>query len=794
MATARPNCHVWLRASSMRCLLIAGIVLTATSGFAGDVVLRNGFTMTGALYECQGLTNRSIQQSSSGGKPFQAIDAHTKIYFVSKHRVLSAQQSNELGRYDTFEFDQPRRGGNLELTTIGIVRGEPFNERGRRNVRMMTHLGEMQATLGITSLHPHYADVRTISSPDRNFIWEYSIATTSLEKDVLQAMLRRGANQDVLQERLGVFRFYIDANRLSLAQEELSDIRRDFPELDDRLVERLDEAEVELDERFARQILSDLQMRKQAGQHELAVSSARKFPLDELSSRIGRQVRELLEDDADRRDQIDLALSLIGDLAAEVDDDALRDRITRARLGIRDRLDLESIDRMSAFLNNSGDPNLTARDKLALAFSGWMMGSARATTDLEKSLNLWDARYLIGEFLRTDSEADRVSLLKQIRRTEGIGTSTIADMIPYLPPTVETPGLFVGHPMRIEVAARNSDTEPVAYWVVLPREYTPTHRYPMVITLRRQGLTHEQQLEWWCGTSQKPGQSQRHGYIVVSPEYASDGIREYDFDVERHSIVLAALRDARKRFSVDSDRIFLSGHGMGGDAAIDIGMSHTSDFAGVIPITARAGELAKWYWQNAFYIPWYVVTGGRDRDTLDRNGDIFNRLMRSSSLRYSKKRGDVVFIEYKARGFESYYEEIHNIFDWMSRQKRIRFPTHLYGKVMRKVDTRFPWLEVDIPDEQIARALAGGQPQKVEAHVTRGNTIHIGTVGETHTLWLSPELIDFERRLKVYKRGSSYKHNDFVIPNIEDMLEYLREEGDRQRIVHARLVIGRRTR
>ena len=48
------------------------------------------------------------------------------------------------------------------------------------------------------------------------------------------------------------------------------------------------------------------------------------------------------------------------------------------------------------------------------------------------------------------------------------------------------------------------------------------------------------------------------------------------------------LRDAMRRFSIDSDRVFLSGHSIGGDAAWDIGLAHPDLWAGVIPIVVRS--------------------------------------------------------------------------------------------------------------------------------------------------------------------------------------------------------------
>ena len=47
-------------------------------------------------------------------------------------------------------------------------------------------------------------------------------------------------------------------------------------------------------------------------------------------------------------------------------------------------------------------------------------------------------------------------------------------------------------------------------------------------------------------------------------------------------MVIDTLRDLRRRFQVDSDRVFLFGWEQGADAALDIGMSHPDQFAGVL--------------------------------------------------------------------------------------------------------------------------------------------------------------------------------------------------------------------
>ena len=115
------------------------------------------------------------------------------------------------------------------------------------------------------------------------------------------------------------------------------------------------------------------------------------------------------------------------------------------------------------------------------------------------------------------------------------------------------------------------------------------------------------------------GQAMRHGYIVLAVDWAKPAQLEYEYSAREHAAVLVSLRDACRRFSVDTDRVFLSGHSMGGDAAWDMGVAHPDQWAGVIPIVAVAEKYCLHYRNNASLVPFYVVganwTATRPRPT-----------------------------------------------------------------------------------------------------------------------------------------------------------------------------------
>src|SRR4029079_13733434 len=149
------------------------------------------------------------------------------------------------------------------------------------------------------------------------------------------------------------------------------------------------------------------------------------------------------------------------------------------------------------------------------------------------------------------------------------------------------------------------------YWVSLPLEYHPEHKYPVIVALHSErGAAQQEAQGFWSGSEGNIGQSQRHGYIVIAPEYVAGAKnKHYDYAAESHQIVFDSLRDARLRFNVDSDRVFLSGHSMGADAAWDMGFSHPHVFAGVIPISGAIDRHAKYYLENARELPLYAVAG-----------------------------------------------------------------------------------------------------------------------------------------------------------------------------------------
>ncbi len=428
---------------------------------------------------------------------------------------------------------------------------------------------------------------------------------------------------------------------------------------------------------------------------------------------------------------------------------------------------------------------------VALAISGWLVGSNSAETNLAVALSLYRTRNLVRAYLTSRSEIERRKLLTQIRQEEAGSTEVVAKLLANMAPPLETPpqqdeGFYE---LRLDTVR---DQPPIRYFVQLPPEYDPYARYPIIVSLH--GLAtvpansvqrppkhpRPSQIDWW------KAQAARHGYIVMAPAWATAQQREYGYSSREHAAVLATLRDACRRFAIDTDRVFLQGHDIGGDAAWDIGLAHPDLWAGVIPIVGKSDKYCAKYWPNAKLVPFYCVGGELDADLTLHNSREYDRLM--------KHYADLTVVEYRGRGHEHFAEDILDLFDWMKRRKRDFYPPEFEVRSMRPWDNFFWWLEVkQLPrlsqvqpfeyDEKGPRTRAA----RLEAKKLQGNGLRVSGSNAV-TIWLSPELVDFNERVELFV-GTRSSVRRTVNPDLAVLLEDARTRADRQHPFWARVDI-----
>ena len=328
------------------------------------------------------------------------------------------------------------------------------------------------------------------------------------------------------------------------------------------------------------------------------------------------------------------------------------------------------------------------------------------------------------------------------------------------------------------------------YLLRLPPEYRHgrPYGYPVLFVLHQGGEKAKAMIDRWTDLAAK------NGYILVAPHWEQGLRTSYGYTQEEQATVVDVLRDLRRRFQVDSERVFLFGYGEGGNMAYDVGLSHPDLFAGVLPMSAKPQYFPWTYWTNAQYLSFYVVTGVH-------SGERVREDTREQFEHWIPRGYPVLWVAYRGRGTEWFGAELPLYFDWMARKARAN-PVLEVGRIggglntefrtLRATDNRFYWLGTSSVSERRTTHAppnwnARVSPATMQARISEGNFLNLHAEGMKElTVWFGRgSTIDFEKPLTVYV--GLKKATVKVKPTLSVLLEDLYQRGDRQRVYWARL-------
>ncbi len=752
---------------------------------AQALVLKDGRRLEGRFAECRSVAEDPLAPKATSGEvdvtPLLVVDDGLRRTYLHSWQVASVDEdsSNRDLRIKVWQSVAERGGG---VGRIGkALRVTPFDEFGRRIYEMNSTEGNLAIVQGITQITPVYTKVEGLNGSPKPIVWDMRIATSSIPRDILSRILATAVPQDHLEDRLQVVRLYLQSERYRDAREELEQIVKDFPQRKD-----LDQDLAQLRQLGARLILKEIQLRGGSGQHRLSLELLNQFPTEGVSGETLEQVRELINKyAAQEKRRTELVAKIQATVAQIKDANGLK-----LAQGFADEIAKEvnedAIGRLSSFERLADDEKLTPEQKVALAVSGWLVGTNQATDNFQLAVSLAHVRDKIMQYLREPVAANRLPLSSELRDMEGVTVERVAQILKLIKPPLEVPkdarrgtGMF-----EISVPGLPGAGDG-RYFVQLPPEYDPLRHYPTIVTLADAGVTPQQMIDFWAGPSgdgpnaQRGGQATRQGYITIAVDWQQPHQFSYDYSSREHQVVLGSLRDACRRFAIDPDRVYLTGHGIGGDAAWDLALAHPDIWAGVMPIVAMADRFCGRYAANAKYVPWYVVYGELD------NGD----KLRKNAIeldRYLKPSADVTVVEYLGRGYEPFGDEIQRIFDWMARRQRI-LPKEIDCDSLRPWDNFFWWLEAEGLPEKSMVSPANWPPSKAtrptSLHSKRlaNNKINAKLQADRTTIWLSPEMVNFNERMEIEVNGRSLVPRDKMVrPDLDVLLEDVRTRADRE--------------
>ena len=159
--------------------------------------------------------------------------------------------------------------------------------------------------------------------------------------------------------------------------------------------------------------------------------------------------------------------------------------------------------------------------------------------------------------------------------------------------------------------------ESIPYAVFVPSSYDRNQAAPLIVSLHGLGRTHD----WLMGYHGLLDQAEANGYIVVTPLgyirrgwYGSRTIDDMEDGKRSEQDVMNVLQLMRDEFNVDSDRIYLWGHSMGGAGTYHIAAKYPDLFAGLgvaAPAPEADAPMAA-ILEDIKHLPIFVLQGDED--------------------------------------------------------------------------------------------------------------------------------------------------------------------------------------
>lgn len=752
---------------------------------AATVVLKNRMQLDGAIgYISSVVENPLAKNVADEVRQIVVLNDGLRRTFVSSNQIDDLRESDPT-RGETIRIPQKvAAGGRHRVASISsIMRIGEFDAFGRRTYSIMTPKGAVDITQGITEITPLYTKLEgLVGTP--SIQWDSRIATSSLPRETISQLLRTQVAANGPEGRLQVVRLFFEAERFNDARIELEQAMREYPEL-----ASFQELLEQLRQYSARRVLDELELRQRAGQHRRVQGLLAAFPQEGVAGETLLRLRDRVRDYETQSTRIQTIQKELDQWMADPVTNAWKADLENFQAELKQRLNFNTLERLVDYERLRSDAKSTVESRLAMLVSGWVLGAGNSVSNLMEAASIYRTRDLAVAYLRSNSDADRQAILERLGQEEGATVDRVVQTLRWVDPPVDTEPQSdrpVGN-YRIQVAGLRPSDPPFFYEIQLPEEYDPQRTYPLIVSLHGAGHSPSDQIDWWSGSydatrQTRMGQATRHGYIVLAPAWMNDVQSQYTYTGREHASVLRCLRDAQRRFAVDTDRVFLTGHSTGADAAWDIGLAHPDLWAGVLPIAGLADygpdapKYVSQYWQNGRYVPFYFVGGELDGLKMEQNGRDLDRYL-------TRRDFDVMVVEYLGRGHEPFADEILRQFQWMELHRRNPVVREFECVTMRTFDNFFWYLELSgLPARSMVEPLdwpapSGTRPSAHEFRVMANGELSLKTGATNARLWVPPGLLDSGQRLVVSVNGRQKTITDS--PEMKTLLEDARTRSDR---------------
>lgn len=366
-----------------------------------------------------------------------------------------------------------------------------------------------------------------------------------------------------------------------------------------------------------------------------------------------------------------------------------------------------------------------------------------------------------------------------------------------------------------------NDTTKTSFFIHLPKDYNANKKYPVLFFLhgavRHNALSDYQLAKWNLGGWNRyyTKYADLNQVILVFPKAS----KQYNWMTpdDGFYMIPQMLKLIKKGINIDDNKVFISGHSNGATGSFSYWMKQPTAFAGfygfnTYPKVFTGGTFI----ENSLNRSFINFSTDQDYYYPPKANDSFTKLMHSIQRDYQ---------EYRYEGFPHWFPEFDEsepayqiLFEDLIARERNPFPKQIsweldhekYGDIdwitHIKLDTISPkatwhktlnfkidkWLEYLDPDDDGSDELtlkdvdiqAFTFPRKSGKIIAKysNNTFEIQSSAiESFTINISPEMVNFKKKVKVYVNGALY-FNKKVNYNTEFMLKNFEQNKDREQI------------
>lgn len=779
------------------CLIVTCFIITGVCR-ADFIFLKDGFVLQGRLLKqydyISDPSGAQIAISKLGG--FYLVDDSVRRIFFPTSLVASTEAMDNRSQLELFRFKPSHlrwMPGDSQLKPFGVFKDADWNKDGTRSIVVSSASARdiIEIDQVIDTMTPFSLEVLT-----RRFTGtRSSFLTRELNPAKVLEMLRHrlkvdaGNNPVSFDESLRVARFAAQAGWHDLAIAELNAIAKEHP----TQLPRLAQVQTDVKRSLLRIKLEELDDAIAAGQHSVAQSTITNLDQEGAEAQELTKLTTLRTRYKEQNAELERLRSLLAKARQRAGSSALGSSAGALLDEVERELNLDNAKVLNVFLKMAeqeervaakGQPAvLNAEQLLSLAITGWTLGAEASDQSPEAARRLLKARAFLMQFLITDDDSDRKRLIADYLAKVPLKADEIVQLIDQLPPpraeTVNKPVLDL-----VTKSSRHWSAG-VKYRVYLPPEYHHYRSYPLIILPPNFSETYETATAGWLEPAA------RKGFILAVPEWVDGKQDRYLSSDKEQEAVLEVLRDLRRRFRVDSNRVSLAGYSSGGSLVFDTALTRPHLFASAAVICGHTPEGIEQLRYNAQYLPFYIVDSSKNRFR-EKLGPARTDAIVKLFEYWIPKGYPSLFVEYQGRGFERLQCEIPTIVDWMSRKKRSAAMPEL-GKadmsgnrlgqefrIIRPSASRFYWVGVDEhqPNERAPVLISAGWDKEVP------NSLRCIMTGmKKARIWLNASMVNFENPVEIRIQGppgsnwqSHFKKK--IEPNMAVLLEDYYQRGD----------------